>query len=326
LDVAAEGLAVRRSIINVIPRPHELGCGFDFLRDEPMPIDTSAIRKLAKSRGLSMKFRKPNYSLFEGEALKFIGDEGATRKFLLAIPGKPRGRPQGYVPPKKDKPKGPGVAPHDYVQAKRGGGYVMKVADGVVRLWADDQLVFESRDVGRLRLFFNNARRGIVPRSKAHLEKEKARFLRVAAQAQRVEARARAAAEKKAQSRLKGRKSAGLATNDPGIESPDHSPSEAEYRGLVLTDIELPPGITGDSALIALWAAENLKPFSASPVVKAKLAAARRTLKREAVVVEVFLSDSDRASIRRYRASASTVLVAAVLARRNLARGDSSTR
>jgi len=290
-----------------------------------MPIDTSALRKLARSRGLSMKFRKPNDSLFAGETLRFTGDEESTRKFLLAIPGKPRGRPQGWTPPKKDKPKVPGVAPHDYVQAKRVGGYVMKVADGVVRLWADDQLVFESRDVGRLRLFFNNARRGIVPRSKAHLEKEKARFLRVAAQAQRVEARAKAAAEKKAQARL-GRKPVGLASDDPGIESPDHSPSEGEYRGLVLTEIELPPGITGDAALIALWAAENLKPFSASPVVKAKLAAARRTLKHGAEVIEVFLSDSDRASIRRYRAPASTVLLAAVLARRNLARGDSSTR
>lgn len=146
--------------------------GFDFFRDEPMPIDTSAIRKLARSRGLSTKFRKPNCSLFEGEVLKFIGDEGATRKFLLAISGRRRGRPQGWTPPKKDKPKVPGVAPHDYVQAKRVGGYVMKVAGGVVRLWADDQLVFESRDVGRLRLFFNNARQGIVPRAKAHLEKE----------------------------------------------------------------------------------------------------------------------------------------------------------
>ena len=282
-----------------------------------MPIDTSAIRKLAKSRGLTMKFRKPNYSLFAGETLKFIGDEGAVRKFLLGIPGKPRGRPQGYVPPKKaENPKPPGLSPSDYTTARRVGGYAMKLQDGFIRLWADDQLVFESRDVGRLRLFFKNARAGIVPRAKAHLEKEKARFARVAKIAHRVEARAKAAAEKKAQSRLKGRKPVGLAADDPGIESLDYSPSEGEYRGLVLTDIELPPGVTGDAALIALWAAENLKPFSASPVVKAEIARARRMLKREAQVVEIFLSDSDRASIRRYRAPASAVLTAAALAKR----------
>lgn len=100
---------------------------------------------------------------------------------------------------------------------------------------------------------------------------------------------------------------------DVGIESTDHAPRDA--RGLVLTRVMLPPEISGDDALIALWAGENIATGRAAPAISGHIGAARSAMVR-AKPIDVWLSDHDRTSLGRYAAPASVVLIAAALARR----------
>lgn len=104
-----------------------------------------------------------------------------------------------------------------------------------------------------------------------------------------------------------------LKRNDPGIESHDHTPKDA--RGLVLTEIMLPGGVTSDFALIALWVLENTRPSAPARAITVEIARARRVLDESGRPVRVWLSDHDRASLGRYRAAPSVVLTAAALAR-----------
>lgn len=294
-----------------------------------MPIDTSAIRRLAKSRGLTMKFVKPNYSLFEGEGLKFKGDEAGARKFLLGIPGKPRGRPQGYVPPRPGGVRGLGVELNDYNRARRHGDYSMKVADGVITLRLGDEkgeLVFESSDVVRLRRFLKNAKEGLVPRGPRAIEREArsdARLIAGLIKSAERERRQQERRERLKAERAKRRGQGQLAKDDVGLDSEDFTP--ANYQGLVETEIELPEWLSADAALIALWRVDWKG--DARPVIRAQMKAATRSLQGRTAVCMITLSDADRASLNRHRGSPSEVLTAAALApRAGRARRGNPTR
>lgn len=100
---------------------------------------------------------------------------------------------------------------------------------------------------------------------------------------------------------------------DPGIESEDHTPHDA--RGLLLTEVMLPQNVTSDAALTALWVLENTRPSAPARAIAAEIASAQRVLASEGRRARVWLSDHDRASLRRYKAAPSVVLTAAALAR-----------
>lgn len=101
--------------------------------------------------------------------------------------------------------------------------------------------------------------------------------------------------------------------DDPGLESFDYTPKNA--RGLVLTEVMLPQGVTSDAALIAFWVLENVWTHVPARAITAEIAAAQRVLAERGRRARVWLSDHDRASLKRYKAAPSVVLTAAALAR-----------
>jgi hypothetical protein len=92
-----------------------------------------------------------------------------------------------------------------------------------------------------------------------------------------------------------------LKRDDAGIESHDHTPEDA--RGLVLTDVMLPKGVTADLGLVSLWVLENTRPSTPARAIISELAAAERVLATEGRRSRVWLSDHDRASLARYATS-----------------------
>lgn len=265
----------------------------------------------AKRRGLRAKISGENVAFYEGERRVWRGPAANAREFFDGFDLKPV---RSLHPL--------GVTLKDYAEAKRYGDYEMKIADGVIRLWAGDAVVLETKDVARVRRFIQAAREGLVPRGPAALERERQARERLAEQLRRSAERERRAAEREKVRReiAARRRSRGhLRPDERGVPSEDFTPEN--YRGLELTFVMLPRGFDAEACLLSLWALENKNPYRPAPSITETLAAAKAMSQTE--TREVWLSDHDRASLERYGADTSVVLAAAMLARRNLARGDS---
>lgn len=276
--------------------------------------DPSSLRKAAKARGLKAKLQGGLFSLFDGDVCVWLpAPHAETMAFLKSSkPARRRGRPRGWRPPQNATIT---LGPKAYVMAKRF-DYRLKVEDGVIRLRIGDEVIFESREPQRLRLFFEAAHRGAVKVGPAAVEAEKARREAVAAKAAAAEERGRIAAERRKAREAKSRAAkmpSALKPDDPGEASPDFTPGN--YRGLVETSVWLPDGISGDACLIGLWAAENHNPWAPAKSVLAEIAAAELALAGRVTRVEITLSDHDRASIARYGAPVNVALAAAAMAR-----------
>lgn len=291
-----------------------------------MAIDASTLRKKAKLRGLTTKVKHGLILFFDEETQVFgPGTEENAKAFLRRVLPLSRSKPR--VAPKPAPIKAAhvrlAVGPKDYAQARKVGDYKMKVKDGKIFLWAGDELVFESSDVGRFRRFLASARMGLVPRGPAIIEKQKRALERMAEHARRMEERTRRAEERRKEERLRAAtmpmKSA-LKKDDRGLASEDHTPSD--YRGMILTPVTLPAGVSAEVGLVSMWAEEDKDPYRQAPTISRNLDAAQAAVAGNVATTEVWLSDADRRSISRYQRDPSVVLMAAVLARR----GVSATR
>jgi hypothetical protein len=264
-------------------------------------IDNSNLRKRAKKRGLTMSVKSGAYTFLDAGTPVFTGPGDDAVTFLAAMAA-PVGRPaKARV----------STGPEDHRKARKF-GYDLHTEGGVIRLLNAGDVVLETRDVTRLRLYFNNAEQRLVPWGPSAVAREIAAMRKVAEREARVEARRLAGLARKAERKSK-RTYGVLDHDDPGLASEDHTPDEA---GLVLTALELPAGINGEAALIALWAAENSNTAKAAPSVSAKIGTATAALAKKTAHVEVWLSGHDRASLARYGAPAGVVLAAAMMARR----------
>lgn len=103
-----------------------------------------------------------------------------------------------------------------------------------------------------------------------------------------------------------------LAKDDPGEDSEDMTPADAQ--GWVETEVALPVWLSGDAALIALWACEWRR--ARAPIIGEGLRAARRALGEATEVRLITLSDADRASLAEYPGTPSEVFTAAALSPR----------
>lgn len=283
--------------------------------------DPSSLRKVAKARGLKLKLKDDLYSLFEGDLCVYgPAPHKDARQFLTKIePLRSRGRQKGFRPVRVATPGGSKPAlmlgPKAYVMAKRF-DYRLKIEDGVIRLRIGTDVIFESRDPQRLRLFFNSASQGLVRIGPRAIEAERARREAEIAKAVAAEERARLAAQRKKEREARSRATKmpqALKPDDPGEASADFTPGN--YRGLAETPVWLPDGISGDACLIGLWAAENHNPWAPAKSVLAKIAAAETALAGRVTRVEITLSDHDRASLQRYGVPVNIALTAAALAR-----------
>lgn len=274
------------------------------------------IRKLARTRGFQVQIANGMASFFKDE-IRVFGPAPlkAAEAHLCELRPRQRGRLAAPSLPRPQVERAR-VTSQDYTKARRIGDYVMKVELGVIRLWAGDKLVFESRDVSRLRLFFLAAKEGRVPVGPKIAAQRQAKFIKSLEAAAKVDARVKAAAARRKARAAKSRAAKmpqALKPGDPGEASADFTPRN--YKGLVETRVWLPDGISGDAALIGLWAAENHNPWSPAKSVLAKIAAAELALAGRVNAVEITLSDHDRASLQRYGVPVNVALAAAAMSR-----------